>query len=257
MHRMFLVLMLANLVYFGWHHVHRQAQVVSSPGLLVPRGVATLVLLREAAPDPGAGRGGDEWEASGPSRPLRSMGSERVEGEGSPGPEADSPAVGARCLTLGPFEDRSLMKKTARRMGEAGLSPRVRRADKQSPTAYWVYLPPRKDRGAAERVVERLVASGVDDYYIVKKGAQANAVSLGLFSREAGAQHRLDEVRALGLSPRLQVRYRPVTVYWLDYQVSAAQQMDPRPWRPGDGVSSPIEEFERLCGEIASPQGIE
>ncbi len=257
MRSLFLALILTNLVYLGWNQMQHPDRIAPPAGLAVPAGIPTLILLSEAGAevDDEPTRAGPGRPRSGPKGQPRGMGPQGGEPD-LPGAERERPA-GAHCFTLGPFVNRALVERTAQRMGQAGLAPQVRKAEQHRPSTYWVFLPPQRDRKAAQRIVERLVAAGVEDYYVVRQGAQNNAISLGLFSREAGAQQRLDEVRALGLSPRLQLRYRPETVYWLDYRRPDAQPVDPRPWSDGGDTESPVAVYDRPCEEIASPQGNE
>ena len=53
----------------------------------------------------------------------------------------------------------------------------------------------------------------------------ANMLSLGVFSDYQRAQRRLDEVRALGLIPRIDDRKRAGSVYWIDVDLQEPGQV--------------------------------
>ena len=65
---------------------------------------------------------------------------------------------------------------------------------------WWVYLPAAASREEAERKVEELAKMGLADYFLMPEDSQdRRAISLGLFSSQAGAKTRLAELQAKGL----------------------------------------------------------
>ena len=66
---------------------------------------------------------------------------------------------------------------------------------------WWVFIPPPKDgKAGAQKLVNELKNVGLDDYHVMQEeGKMRWAVSLGLFSTEAGAQGRLEAVREKGV----------------------------------------------------------
>lgn len=80
----------------------------------------------------------------------------------------------------------------------AGLDPQ--RSASESPSSWWVRIPPLGGRDTAERKARELKALGITDYFIVQDaGASQFAISLGLFKTEAGAERMVEELRARGL----------------------------------------------------------
>lgn len=69
----------------------------------------------------------------------------------------------------------------------------------ESPSAYWVYVPPLASKPAAEKKVAELRALGLKDFFIVNDGALKNAISLGVFKTEDTAGKFLESVKALGM----------------------------------------------------------
>ncbi len=67
--------------------------------------------------------------------------------------------------------------------------------------SYWVYIPPLPTRRQAELRIAELKPTRIDEYYVVlDEGRFANAISLGVFSTEAGAQSRREALDRLGVS---------------------------------------------------------
>lgn len=73
---------------------------------------------------------------------------------------------------------------------------------------YWVYIPPRGSASDAQKKGEELKGLGVGDYYVVNDGSKwQNAISLGLFSSRDAADRRLTTVRDQGVrSAQMQER---------------------------------------------------
>lgn len=70
--------------------------------------------------------------------------------------------------------------------------------------AYWVYIPPAASKTELDRIVARLAASGIGEFYVVQDAtAWRNAISLGIFKNEEAAESFLAHVHALGFASAL------------------------------------------------------
>jgi len=68
-------------------------------------------------------------------------------------------------------------------------------------SSFWVYIPPLPSRRDAELRIAELKPARIDDYYVVlDEGRYANAISLGVFSTEAGAHSRREALERLGVT---------------------------------------------------------
>ncbi|MCW5626256.1 MAG: SPOR domain-containing protein [Burkholderiales bacterium] len=113
----------------------------------------------------------------------------------APAPE---PAVEA-CLEWGPFAPDELARA---RNALASLQAGDRLASVATPVSagWWVYIPPHKDRASAERRVADLKTIGISDSYLVQeRGEWENAISLGIFRNEDGAQRFLESLQNRGV----------------------------------------------------------
>lgn len=185
MKRMVGLLLLANLVLFGW--MRWGGMLTQEPGALTvqpPLNADQLVLLD---PDvvPAAASGvvpGVSLTLSPPAPPVVI-------------PEAQ-PAMAGACAEWGEFSGADLARATqaldAMKLAER-LSTRIVEQDH----GWWVYIPPLKNKAAVERKIEQLKARGVEDYYVVQgEGAWQNAISLGVFKTEEAAQRYLTVLRS-------------------------------------------------------------
>ena len=81
-------------------------------------------------------------------------------------------------------------------------------------------------RDAAEAALKSLSDAGITDVYLMPGSDPANVLSLGVFSDYQRAQRRADEVRVLGLEPRIDDRKRAGSVYWIDVDLPEPGQTD-------------------------------
>jgi len=65
---------------------------------------------------------------------------------------------------------------------------------------WWVFIPPKDGKAAAQKAVNDLKGLGLDDYHVMnEEGKMRWAISLGVFSTEAAAKVRLEAVREKGV----------------------------------------------------------
>jgi hypothetical protein len=91
--------------------------------------------------------------------------------------------------------------------------------EEREQSMYWVYLPRQKSHEKARLLAARLKSKNIRDYYVVPKGDQANAISLGHFKEKKGALRRQKKVKAAGFSAQIDPVFKTYTIYWLDYRV--------------------------------------
>ena len=120
-------------------------------------------------------------------------------------PERPAPAeaaVAATCLATGAFRGMGTAEEARQWLEEHGAEEaRVSRRTRERVKNYRVYLPPFESRKAADKVLSELREEGVSDIAVVAKGARKNAVSLGIYAREANAARRVVGLEALGYEP--------------------------------------------------------
>ncbi|MGQ0430063.1 MAG: hypothetical protein ACT4UQ_09040 [Gammaproteobacteria bacterium] len=157
--------------------------------------------------------------------------------EAPPAPAAQLPAARAadHCLSLGPFTDLTDAARASTLLRENELEPRQRAGEGVVWKGFWVALDGLPDRAAANGVIERLRRFGIGDAYAMPGDAGRITVSLGLFSERQRALRRLDDVKALGLEPRITERERRGTVYWIDVDVAPPAELPDAARLHGEG----------------------
>ena len=242
------LLLVANLVFFGWHVLQLQKedgialrtlppipatavplvslQEMEQKQELVPESEPELELvlepeLLEPAPELEPVPEPESDLESVPEPELLEPGEDlaMIESLTELQPPSNGGAIG--CQTLGPIMAVVQLRSLDGKLGELGLESRRRTTGDQKAIGYWVFLPA-MERSQALEIKARLDKHKDKDYYIGKD----NLISLGIFKVKSRADVRLAQVRKLGLEAVLEARYRKDTVHWLDIDRQSGAAVD-------------------------------
>ena len=213
-----LLLILANIFYFTWSRLlDVSVSSLDRKGAKPADPPARIVLARELAKadaqEPGVGRILDVQPPA--VEPL----AQSASAAGSAQPDVLS------CTSVGPFADLPQASQAQAALRAAGFQPRQRMEQGEIWAGYWVSVQDLATRDAAESALKTLAANGLPDVYLMPGSDPPNVISLGVFSDYQRAQRRLDEVRALGLTPRIDDRKRTGSVYWIDVELQEPGQI--------------------------------
>jgi sporulation related protein len=216
-----LLLILANVLYFTWS----QMIDVNVPGL-ERKGAkpveppVRIVLAREmieANPDE---------RSPGPIRDVQPPAVEPLGSHASSAGPAQAAQLDAlACMSVGPFADLPQAAQAQASLRNAGFEPRQRMEQGEIWAGYWVSVQGLATREAAEAALKTLAANGIADVYLMPGSDPPNVLSLGVFSDYQRAQRRVDEVRAIGLTPRIDDRKRAGSVFWIDVDLHEPGQI--------------------------------
>ncbi|HKJ77328.1 MAG TPA: SPOR domain-containing protein [Gammaproteobacteria bacterium] len=226
MRALFLLLLLANVAFFGWNWYQTR---------ILPGGRA------EAPSTAGQGRGlellgdlpagqlqpirKDESRAESPQAggtPARRQPEPPPRRERPPAAKADAPEppaeqLPARCYRAERIEARAGRDRLLQALKEHGVDARSGTEEGHG-ESHWVLLPPFPDEDAAREVMARLREKGVQDLYLVPSGENRNAISLGVFKERPRADQRLARLRRLGFDPEMRSLPLPSTRYWVRFR---------------------------------------
>lgn len=184
----FVCLMLANAVYFGWKFMEGtqpQSHSVAAEAVVAGATVQLLSEKPELLPPPVALTEEASAEEALAAAPVT--------------------GGGPQCFNVGPFVADAGLQKFVGLMKDKGFSTRVdkRKVDGRD---YWVFVPAFTNRDKAEEKLRDLKSRGIDGF-VVKEGVFINAISLNHFSRKELAQAFLEKMQAAGVS----VEYREIS----------------------------------------------
>lgn len=133
----------------------------------------------------------------------------------SPPPEPTPAPEALACLRfdgLGEQQAASLARAVLETQPELQTTRRML----EPPGNWWVHIPPPASRNIAEDRVATLRSSGITDLFIVRdEGPHKNAISLGMFRTEAGANQHLANLRTRRVTDARIIARKPA-IYRLD-----------------------------------------
>lgn len=229
MRNLLLALILANLAFAAWHNWFAPTE----PLITVRNGDKPNIVLSDEVPGGSVARtGGDKaWNAA------------RTTSAGKPAAGASSVATaaaqganpaGARCVSVGPFEELAHALNAGRSLRQAGYDPIRRETGGEIWDGYWVYIDRIPTRDEAERMRATLHDAGIVDAEVTTGPNAAYRVSLGVYTEMARGGKRLAEARGLGFEPTIANRTEQGRVYWVDVMLPDGADLDFDPlWTPG------------------------
>lgn len=212
-----LALILANALYFVWSqlvvvHVNPLDRAPTRTANLPPR----LVLAKEVPHN--------QPREAVPTPAIQPPPSSSSESSGT----AASGQGPSTCTSVGPFADLAQASQAQASLRTAGFDPRQRVENGEIWVGYWVSVQNLGSRSDADTAIKTLNGNGITDVYLMPGTDPPNVLSLGVFSDYNRAERRANQVRALGLEPRIADRKREGSVYWIDVDLKEpGQAIDP------------------------------
>jgi len=103
------------------------------------------------------------------------------------------------CLELGAFSPAEA-PRVQQALEPLALGARLSQRRVEEVASYWVFMPPLRNRQAANQKAAELRKLGVEDFFIVQEDPKLRfAISLGVFRTEEAARSRLGELRTKGV----------------------------------------------------------
>lgn len=213
-------LVLANVCYFLWDRGIAKSSAGTAP---VPASTLKLASEAQGASAPGA-RAANDAPAPAGSGGLAAGASG---GSVAPRDDVNSGLLTnvKRCISVGPFRDVAETAHAASTLRGGGYDPRQRVADGEVWAGVWVYLPLPAARDAADKMLAKLKAGGIDDALEMPGPNDGPVVSLGLYSEQKRAQSRIAQAQSMGFNPGIADRKRNGNVYWIDIDLKPTDSL--------------------------------
>lgn len=129
---------------------------------------------------------------------------------------AVSPAIAARCYSVGPLTDRIDAKHLKVRAEALGFNSELRGLETGKSIEYWVHIPPQSNRQQSLRLLRELQGRSIDSY-IITQGDLAEGISLGLFRNGDSARNLTARMRKLDYNVVIKEVTRGEKELWLEF----------------------------------------
>jgi hypothetical protein len=187
---LFLLLLLANLLFFYWARWVAPPPAVAGhlvPGSREPSGIRLIrELPTDARSSAAAGSSGQPIEA------------------------------GPACVSIGPFAERLEAELAGARLSELGFSWTLREATDSLRVGQWLRVAGQATASDAANTVAALQDQGLVDTVVMNDADGDLGVSLGVFADPERAAEAAGKARSAGFRPIATDRYADARVHWLD-----------------------------------------
>ncbi len=130
-------------------------------------------------------------------------------------------AATALCLSFGPFDDAAARDAVRPRLQALALKLVARDAKARAGRGWRVYMPPLASRDEAQELVEKIKATGINDWYIIANGSEANSIALGRYGSEDSARRRQAQLAEKGFTASAESLGDTLPQWWLDARFPA------------------------------------
>ena len=140
-----------------------------------------------------------------------------------------SPLPNKTCQVLGPYNTMMDARQARSRATGLALIVDIRRVQVPAkvPVEHWVFIPPQETRQQAVTIFKRLQKQSFDSF-LMTRGKNNNAISLGIFRSYDSARRLLRKAIAQGFSAEIQRMEKYQQEYWLelsaDLNIDASQK---------------------------------
>ena len=214
MRNLLLLLLLANILYFIWEMVAEEP----------PEAGVAIVEVSDLGPPL------EPYRRSTVEPPQAATGDNIV--LSSSGQTDLAAAVGRSCVSIGPFTSGPDAQQVFQDYRQEDMPVVVRSTQGQLFVGHWVQIRDVPDRQTANLMIDRLVAGGITDAYLVPTDDEGLKISLGLFGEMSRAERVELQAESLNMQAEITPRMRDATVYYVDIALP-----------PGKGAGAMIERF--------------
>ena len=147
-------------------------------------------------------------------------------------PERPAKPAAAVCVRAGKFNDRKAAIKAVEWMYSRGAEAiDVDRRERRIVKNYRVYLPGLPSARAADEKLAELRGRGIRDVAVMRKGARAGEISLGVFKSESNTRRRVAALEKLGYSARWAANAKTVSEYVVRARSGETQSAMSSAWK--------------------------
>ena len=149
---------------------------------------------------------------------------------------------GGGCVQAGKFGDRKILAGAVEWMQARGAEVIDLRQEKNPVVrSYRVYLPALPNAAAVAETLRELRRRGIRDVAVMRKGARANRISLGVYKSRSNADRRIADLGKLGYSARSAPISNALDVYAIRARATGARSDLASAWNvkfPGQPIES-------------------
>jgi hypothetical protein len=238
MRAIFIILLAANLVFFGYQFFFVSKDVVAPD-------IKTKI---KASVHEGGLQLLAEQNGALSLRP-------KIKSEAKIGPEAAIVDDGKRdvefCTMLGPYGQLLQAEYAMERLTALGAAAHITPVEIKEGESYWVYLKPEMSEKEALRRLYELQKKNIESH-IIAKGELTNGISFGRFADYIDAEARSADIKSQGYEAEIKMLPKMIQETWVVIDVGFAEKIDETVWSELLSKETGLEKRQNFCLGVAS-----
>lgn len=154
------------------------------------------------------------------------------------------------CTMVGPYAQLLQAEYLVERLGAMEASAKITTVNVSDGVGYWVYLPPEISEKEALRRLYEIQAKNIDSY-IIPSGDLTNGISFGMYSEQAAARKRLEDIQASGYEVKVREVGRTHSETWVILPREEAEKIDASVWVDLLNQQQGLEKRQNVCLGVA------
>jgi len=228
MRLIFIVLLVANIIFFGFEFFGARSSTSECSVLVrVPHNFGNLLLLAERDANKTTSK---KKQADGAS--------DSVSGEVE------------KCQLIGPFVELLHAEYLLERLKALDVAAEIKHIEIADGKSYWVYLKPEMSEKEALRRLYEIQAKSIDAF-IIPSGELANGISFGQFGSEKEADDRVEQIRNQGYSAEIKELPKSHSEVWVEVKEKSEQKINDEHWLELLKEEKAIERRQNYCLGVA------
>lgn len=236
MRAIFILLLAANLVFFGYQHffsTENNAKRSLNGASKTSSSGDELQLLAERESVPA-------------SRPKI----KREQAQGARASDNESRNQDF-CTMIGPYGQLLQAEYAAERLIALGAAAHITPVEIKEGESYWVYLKPEVSEKEALRRLYELQKKNIESH-VITKGELTNGISFGRFADYTDAEARSIEIKKHGYAIDIKMLPRMIQETWVVLEAGFAEKIDEAVWLDLLTKEAGLEKRQNFCLGVAS-----
>ena len=235
MRAIFILLLVGNLVFFGYHYffavkneIAPQVNTVQVSG----KGEGLQLLTEQADTSMLQARVKPELKTEVPS-----VGNETTNAE--------------FCTMIGPYSQLLQAEYAVERLVALGAAAHITPVEIKEGESYWVFLRPEVSEKEALRRLYELQKKNIESH-VITKGELTNGISFGRFADYIDAEARSNEIKQQGYEVDIKMLPKMIHETWVVIEAGFAEKIDETVWVDLLTKETALEKRQNFCLGVAS-----
>lgn len=156
------------------------------------------------------------------------------------------------CTMVGPYAQLLHAEYLVEKLAALGVAAQITNVGIKDGEAYWVYLPPEMSEKEALRRLYELQKKNIESY-IITKGELTNGISFGRYADGLEAEEKMKAIKAQGYDAQIKSIPKTINETWVLLESGADEKISQSTWLDLMSQQQNLEKRQNFCLGVASP----